>query len=235
MAGGTATDAKRVFEALASHLAGKRMELWVAIEQERGVEAWLQHEAVVALENAYRGDLAGRLYSVRREGLRHESAPSYDSKSQRRPFDLVFDAPDMAASLKLYLPWKTGLEAAKDIRRDLLELRDHPHQGFLIAGRLDYEDGLTGHGRKRKEPTGDAWLVKAVSAAQSGVWLPESVRATDGGMRLRSLVQSAQDESAKCLHIELPPMAWTWPDGKSGYREPFLAFGAWSVYKPSVS
>lgn len=222
MASGTATDAKRVFEALASHLAGKRMELAVAIEQERGIEGWLQHEAVVALENAYRGDLAGRLYSVRREGLRHKGASTYDPASRRRPFDLVFDAPDMAASLKLYMPWQSIREATKDIRRDLVELRDHPHHGFLVAGRLDYQDGLTAHGRDRRGATGDAWLVEAVRTAQDG-------------MKLKSLVESALDPAAECLHIELPPMAWTWPDGKEGYREPFLAFGAWSVYKPSAS
>ena len=222
MAGGTATDAKRVFEALAAHLAGKRMELSVAIEQERGIEGWLQHEAVVALENAYRGDLAGRLYSVRREGLRHKNAPSYDPESKRRPFDLIFDDPDMGASLKLYMPWQSMGEAIKDIQRDLFELRDHPHHGFLVAGRLDYEDGLTAQRRKRKGATGDVWLVEAVRTAQDG-------------MKLRSLVESALDPSAECLHIELPPMAWTWPDGKEGYREPFLAFGAWSVYKSSAS
>ena len=120
MAGGTATDAKRVFEALAAHLAGKRMELSVAIEQERGIEGWLQHEAVVALDNAYRGDLAGRLYTVRREGLRHKDASTYDPQSRRRPFDLVFDAPDMAASLKLYMPWQSINEATKDMIGDVV-------------------------------------------------------------------------------------------------------------------
>jgi hypothetical protein len=218
MGTGTATDAKRVFEALASHLSGKRMELRLAIEHQRGVEGWLQHEAVVALDNAHRGDLAGRLRSFWREGLRDERAATFDAASKRRPFDLVFDEPMMAACLKLYLPWKSASEAVQEIRADLIELRDHPAQGFLIAGRLDFKDGKTDTGGARRTAVGGSWLVEAVRGAQEG-------------MRLKPLVTSSKDATAEHLHIDLPPLPWRWPDGTQSYREPYLALGGWSVWR----
>lgn len=220
MATGTSSDATVVFEVIAAHLASKRTELTIAIEQGRGVEGWFQHEAVIALDNAFRGDISGRVYSVWREGMRSEDSPSYDLSSRRRPFDLVFDEPEMAASLKLYLPWKSAGQATQEIQRDLIELRDHPHHGFLIAGRLDFKDGLTSHGRERRVNIGPDWLTEAVRDARTG-------------MKLKSLVESELDASAQCLQIELHPIEWTWPDGTVNYRQTILALGAWSVYKPS--
>jgi hypothetical protein len=218
----TFNHAKVVFEVIAAHLAGKRTELTIALEQGRGVEGWLQHESVVALDNAYRGDLAGRIYTVTREGLRHEDAPNFDPTSRRRPFDLVFDEAQMVASLKLYMPWQSVGEATKDIRRDLIELRDHPHHGFLIAGRLDFRDGLTSQGRERRVKIGNDWLTDAVRSARDG-------------LKLKSLVASDLDDSAQSLQIDLHPMEWTWPDGREVYRHALLSLGAWSVYKPSSS
>ncbi|MCB1635850.1 MAG: hypothetical protein KDI37_01480 [Xanthomonadales bacterium] len=225
MAAGTTTDARRAFDAIATHLSSKRMELRVAIEHGRGIEGWLQHEAIVALDNAYWGDLAGRLYSFGREGLRHKDSSTYDEASKRRPFDLVFEDPEMVGCLKIYMPWKTLTEAIRDVRKDLIELREHPNHGFLIAGRLDFDDTKTTQGRERKRSGG-------------GDWLKDVVRGAQDGMRLKSLASSSSDSDAEFIHMEIPPMRWDWPDGAGGwtegYREPFLALGGWSVWRPTT-
>ncbi|MCK6525502.1 hypothetical protein L6R49_29185, partial [Myxococcota bacterium] len=148
--------------------------------------------------------------------------------SRRRPFDLMFDDPEMAASIKLYMPWQPLDYAIEAIKADLIELLHHPRHGFFIAGRLDFRDGLSPSGRERKGSTGAQWLVEAVRGAQDGM---ESRHR----MRLRKLVESDIDSSAECLHIDLHPMEWTWGDGTTEFRQPILALGAWSVYKPSSS
>lgn len=215
MAAGTTSDAQRAFDAIARHLSAKRLELRVAIEYGRGVEGWLQHETLVALDNAYYGDLGGRLQSYWREGMRHKDSPTFDPSSRRRPFDLEFDQPHMAASIKLYLPWKSRSEAIKEVRADLIELRDHPHHGFFIAGRLDFADEPTSDRRRSRGPKGGDWLVEVVREAQ-----------TD--MRLRPLARQAEGSNPDYLYIELPPLLW--PEEPERYRVPFLALGGWSVW-----
>jgi len=212
---GTASDARRVFDVIVAHLCSKRMELALAIQHGRGVEGWLQHESVVALHNAHSAGSTGRINRFYREGLRDPRSTTHDPGSRRRPFDLVFDNPDMAASLKLYLPWKGTNEGVADVQRDLVELREHPHHGFLIAGRLDFHDGMTRGGGQRRVTTGGDWLVDVVRQAQHR-------------MRLKPLVNPADSGSGEVRLIDLPPV---WNDQTGSYREPFLAVGGWSVWK----
>ncbi len=195
-------------------MSAKRLELRIAIEHRRGVEGWFQHEAIVALENAYYGDLGGRVEVFGREALRDRRASTFDRHHKRRPFDLFFETPGMGAALKLYLPWKSVGPAAREVRRDLVDLREHPEHGFLIAGRLDFEDGLTDRGNPRRTPQGGEWLLDVVRGAQED-------------MRLKPLVPNGLE----WLKIELPPMRWWWPDETKGFREPYLALGGWSVWR----
>jgi len=212
---GTPSDAKGAFEVIAAHLAGRRTELTVAIEHGWGVEGWFQHEAAVALESAFRAGVYGRVFSLRRAGVRALNAPA---SSTPPPFHLMFDEPEMAACLRLFLPWQSVEAATATLQQDVIALGAHPHHGFIIAGRLDLRDGLSAPGQTPR------------SGAK---WLTEAVRGARGGLKLKSLAESDLDASAQCLQIDLHPMEWSWPDGTDGYRQPILHLGAWSVLKPA--
>lgn len=216
----TILDAKGAFKVIAAHFAGKRTELSIAIAQGRDINGWFRHEAIVALDNALQNDFSGREYSLLRGGLPNKASQAYAPDSMKHPLDLVFEDPEMVASLELFLP-STPIEDASDaIWRDLLELLRHPHDGFLIAGQLDFADGLSPDRREREGPTGAKWLTEAVRRGRDGIML-------------ESLVASGPYLPAECLQIDLHPMEWTWPDGREVYRHAILTLGAWSVYKPS--
>ena len=216
----TLSDAKGAFKVIAAHLAGKRNELTIAIAQGRDINGWFRHEAIVALDNALQNDFSGREYSLMRGGLPNKASQAYDPDSMTHPLDLVFEDPEMVASLELFLPSKPIQDASDAIWRHLLELLRHPHDGFLIAGQLDFTDGLSSDRREREGPTGAKWLTEAVRRGRDGIML-------------ESLVASGPYLPAECLQIDLHPIEWTWPDYSATYRQPILTLGAWSVLKPS--
>ncbi len=212
-------DAERAFGVIAQHLASKRTELRVAVEYERGVEGWLQHECLVALDNAYYADTSGRIRDFGREAMLAPSKKERKAGSTRRPFDLWFGKPQMVASMKMYLPWQSVKDATQPVRRDLKDLAGDPRLGFFLLGRLDYHDGRGCRGGKRRGPHGTEWCNDLLSKAGRGLSLTPLASSVTGG-------------NSDYLEYWLPPLTdWPGDDDELAPRTPVLILGAWICEK----